>query len=305
MSAFEAIQADDAGRLRTLLEAAPDLVLARGTNGNTLLHLAGDRGEIVRLLLEAGAAPALANNRGWTPLHQAAYGNQVEVAALLIAAGAPLDAVAYGDGGTPLVAALFWGHREVAEALAAHAVTPANLRVAAALGRADLVRDSFNPDGSPRPEAGAGRGFYRCHTGFPIWQPSFERQEILDEALVWACKSGRTEVLPLLTGQGADVNADPYRGTPLIWAVVKGRAETARWLLEHGADVNRRATFGGPDHGLGVTALHLVAQSGDVDMVRFLLDHGADRRIEDDLYHSTPLGWAQHFEHAEVADMLR
>jgi len=38
--------------------------------------------------------------------------------------------------------------------------------------------------------------------------------------------------------------------------------------------------------------------------VRFLLDHGADRRIEDDLYHSTALGWATHFERAAVADLL-
>ena len=303
-AAFEAIQADEAARLRALLEADPALVLARGTNGNTLLHLAGGRVAIVRMLLEAGADPGLPNDRGWTPLHQAAYSNQVEVAALLVAAGAPLGATAYGEGGTPLVAALFWGHREVAEALAAHEVVPINLRVAAGLGRADLVRAAFHHDGSLRPEARAERGFYRCHTGFPLWQPSDDRQEILDEALVWACKSGRMQVLPLLIAHGADVNADPYRGTPLIWAVVKGHVETAGWLLDHDADVNRRATFGGPDHGNGVTALHLAAQRGDVEVVRFLLGRGADPRIEDDLYHSTPLGWAQRFERAEVADLL-
>ncbi|HXT37979.1 MAG TPA: ankyrin repeat domain-containing protein, partial [Chloroflexota bacterium] len=99
-------------------------------------------------------------------------------------------------------------------------------------------------------------------------------------------------------------NADPYRGTPLIWATVKGRLETARWLIEHGADINRRATFGGPTHGEGVTALHLAAQNGDVEVVRFLLAHGADRRTEDDLYHSTPLGWAREFERAEVVALL-
>jgi len=208
--------------------------------------------------------------------------------------------IAYGEGGTPLVAALFWGHREVA----AHALVPDNLRVAAGLGRADLVRDAFYPDGSLRPKAGADRGFYRCHTGFPLWQPSSDRQEILDEALVWACKSNRVEVLPLLTAQGADLNADPYRGAPLFWAVAKSRMEAARWLLDHGAEVNRRATFGGPTHGEGVTALHLAAQNGDGDMVRFLLDRGAGRDIKDALYHSTPRGWAQEFERTEVADLL-
>ncbi len=303
-AAFDAGQVEDTARLRALLETAPDLVNARGTNQNTLLHLAGGRVAGVRLLLEAGADPALPNDRGWMPLHQAAYGNQVEVATLLIAAGAPLDAVAYEEGGTPLVAALFWGHREVAELPAAHSTVPGNLRVAAGLGRADLVRDAFHQDGSLRPEAGAARGFYRCHTGFPLWQPTNDRQEILDEALVWACKSGRVAVLPLLTDQGADLNADPYRGTPLIWATVKQRLETAAWLLDHGVDVNRRATFGGPSHGEGVTALHLAAQDGDVDTVRFLLARGADRRIEDDIYHSTPLGWAREFERTAVVEVL-
>jgi ankyrin repeat protein len=85
---------------------------------------------------------------------------------------------------------------------------------------------------------------------------------------------------------------------------VKRRLGAVAWLLDRGADVNRRATFGGPSHGDGVTALHLAAQNGDVDAVRFLLDRGADRRIVDAIYQSTPLGWATHFERTEVADLL-
>src|SRR5205807_10541679 len=142
--------------------------------------------------------------------------------------------------------ALFWGHREVAEVLAAQEVVPRNLRIAAGLGRPDLVREMFARDGSLKPEAGAHRGFYRPHSGFPVWHPTNDPQEVLDEALVWACKANRVEVLPLLVERGADLNADPYRGTPLIWAAANGRMEAAAWLLEHGAEVSRRATFGGP-----------------------------------------------------------
>jgi hypothetical protein len=64
---------------------------------------------------------------------------------------------------------------------------PSNLRVAAGLGRLDLIHDLAGTG-----EAGAHRAFYRPHGGFPSWQPSNDPQEILDEALVWAAKSSST-----------------------------------------------------------------------------------------------------------------
>ena len=121
-------------------------------------------------------------------------------------------------------------------------------------------------------EACAARGFYRPHSGFPDWQPSADPQEVLDEALVWACKSGRTEVLPRLLRAGARLDADPYRGTPLIWAAVCNRMETAAWLIDHGATVNHKATFGGLTHGQGITALHMASQNGHLSMVQLLIE---------------------------------
>jgi hypothetical protein len=52
----------------------------------------------------------------------------------------PRHVEAHGEGGAPLAVALFWGHREVSDVLAAAGVMPQNLRVAAELGRTDLVR---------------------------------------------------------------------------------------------------------------------------------------------------------------------
>ena len=307
LRSVRAIRADNGGSLAALLDRYPGLVAARGTNGNDLAGLATAMGRlaIVRLLLDRGADPASANDRGWTLLHQAAYMNQVELTALLLAAGAPTGRSGHGDGGTPLVAALFWGHREAAEAIAARDLAPRNLRVAAGLGRPDLLGELVAPDGSLAPAAGAHRGFYRPHTGFPLWQPSDDRQEILDEALVWACRSGRTQVLAALVEAGAAVDADPYRGTPLTWAVVNGHRETAVWLLDHGASADRRSTFGGPTHGEGVTALHLAAQCGRADLARLLLDRGADPTIQERVHHGTPLSWAQHFASHEVAAILQ
>ena len=104
---------------------------------------------------------------------------------------------------------------------------------------------------------------------------------------------------------GARLDADPYRGTPLIWAAARDCTETAAWLLDHGASINQKGTFGGLTHGQGVTALHLAAQSGHLPMVKLLAGRGADLSIGDDLYHSTPLGWAEHFGQEGVRDYLR
>ncbi len=314
MAAFAALQSADVAKFEALLRGNPRLAGERGTNGNTLLNLAVSfagkpdwKGGIspIKALVAAGSNVNQGNDRGWTPLHAAAYANQPEIASLLIEKGAALDAEAHGAGGTPLVAALFWGHREVAGLLGLHSVAPNNLRAAAGLGIPRLVDACFSPDGTLTPEACAARGFYRPHSGFPDWQPSTDPQEVLDEALVWACKSGRLAVLDRLFQAGAHLNADPYRGTPLIWAAVCNRTETVAWLLDHGANINQKATFGGPTHGQGITALHMAAQYGHMPVSKLLVERGADRSIKDDLYRSTAEGGAAYFGQTEVRDYLR
>jgi ankyrin repeat protein len=314
MAAFGALRSGDVAGIEGLLHTNPRLATDRGTNGNTLLNLAvsfagrpdwnGDMSSI-EALLAAGSDVNENNDRGWTPLHQAAYTNNPEIAALLMEKGAVLDAEAHGAGGTPLIVALFWGHREVAELLGRHLAAPSNLRAAAGLGIPQFVDACFNPDGTLTPEASAARGFYRPHSGFPDWQPSTDPQEVLDEALVWACKSGRLAVLERLVKAGARLDADPYRGTPLIWAAVCNRTETIAWLLDRGANINGKATFGGPAHGQGITALHLAAQRGHLPAVKLLVERGADRSIQDDLYQSTAEGAATYFGQNEVRDYLR
>jgi ankyrin repeat protein len=100
------------------------------------------------------------------------------------------------------------------------------------------------------------------------------------------------------------VDADVYRGTALAWAAAGGRVDATRRLLALGADPNRRGTFGGPEHGVGVTALHLAASDGYRDVVHVLLAAGADPAIRDDLYDSTPAGWAEHSGHGADLDEL-
>ena len=314
LAAFEALKSRDVAALKSLLTGNPRLARDRGTNGNTLLNLAvslaahakPDVGlALVESLLAAGADVDDGNDRGATPLHQAGYSNQCVIADALIQKGADLDAEAHGSGGTPLMFALFWGHREVSDLLGRRSVAPGNLRACAGLGNKDLMERCFSADTTLTVEACAARGFYRPHSGFPDWQPSTDRQEILDEALVWACKSGRTDVLPRLLTAGARLDADPYRGTPLIWAAWCNRLETAMWLIDHGASVDEKGTFGGPDHGQGVTALHMASQNGHLSMVQLLIERGADPSITDDLHHGNAEGHAHFFGQIAARDYLR
>ena len=68
-----------------------------------------------RILLEAGY-PAK-QDRGWTPLHEAALTGRSRNAALLISAGAPVDVREPTNQGTPLHVAGFNGHLEVVKVL--------------------------------------------------------------------------------------------------------------------------------------------------------------------------------------------
>jgi ankyrin repeat protein len=294
--AFRLIQDHDVDGLATHLDRYPDLLSRKGTNGNDLLGLAAGTCDerLVRVVLDRGADPSTANAHGWTALHQAGYSNLPVLAELLLAAGAPVDVSARGDGGTPLVVALFWGHREVAAVLAEYSLAPGNLRVAAGLDRVDLL-DGATP---------GHRGFYRPHSGFPAWQASDDPAEARDEALAWAARNGAVQAMEWLVRAGADLDADVYRGTALTWAAYRGRDEAVRWLLDAGAEVNRRGTFGGPSHAQGITALHMAAEQGKASTVAILLAAGADPSLRDDLYHGTAAGWAEHGGHAELAATL-
>ena len=74
-----------------------------------------------------------------------------------------------------------------------------------------------------------------------------------------------------------------------------------RWLLARGASINGRWSSGGAD----VTPLHLAASRGHADMVRLLLDAGADPAVRDSMHDGDALGWADYFKQPEIVRILR
>lgn len=73
--------------------------------------------------------------------------------------------------------------------------------------------------------------------------------------------------------------------------------EFALWLLDHGHDPR-------PANWLGSTALHRFAGSGNLEMARLCLEHGADKTLVDDELKLTPLGWAQRKNQTALIELL-
>lgn len=199
------------------------------------LHIAAGEGrlESVRWLLESGATPDGTTGL-WTLLHSAAEMGHTEICEMLIAAGASLAAVEFDlAGGTPLVLALFYGHAQTADALALHAILPRNLRIAAGIGRVDILEELHNTV-----NAGRERTWYHPHDGYPDWASSDNPQEILDEALVYAATNGRFEVVRWLLERGARADAMPYDVTAVHQAIWYKHDDVLEALLETGPDLS-------------------------------------------------------------------
>src|SRR4051812_5044436 len=94
-----------------------------------------------------------------------------------------------------------------------------------------------------------------------------------------------------------DVNAlNPDGDSALHWAVHRNDLEAARLLIDCGIEINQ--------HGdLGRTPLYAACSWGHVDMVRLLVDHGADLYARTD--GDTAFMLARLNGHDDLCDFLR
>ncbi len=89
--------------------------------------------------------------------------------------------------------------------------------------------------------------------------------------------------------------ADQAPSADLVgYAAAYGRWDVMVGLLERGAPVSTA----------GRTPLHLAAGAGELDVVKVLLDHGADISARDPEFHATPSQWADFLRRPNVAAYL-
>uniref|UniRef100_A0A2K6KHH1 Ankyrin repeat and KH domain containing 1 n=1 Tax=Rhinopithecus bieti TaxID=61621 RepID=A0A2K6KHH1_RHIBE len=117
-------------------------------------------------------------------------------------------------------------------------------------------------------------------------------------ALTYACAGGFVDIVKVLLNEGANIEDHNENGhTPLMEAASAGHVEVARILLDHGAGINTHS------NEFKESALTLACYKGHLDMVRFLLEAGADQEHKTDEMH-TALMEACMDGHVEVARLL-
>ncbi len=273
-----------------------EVLLRAGANVNaatdlgvTPLWLASETGNrtMVTRLLEAGANPNLALLAGETPLMVAARSGYVEICELLLNKGADINS--HGSRGqTALMWAASQKHPDVVAVLLAH--------------HADL---GLRSDVWSEVMAVPPHGYLPYNRAIPHGG---------ETALLFAARVGDLDSAKLLVGAGANVNdADAWGVSATVLAAHSGFRELAAFLLDKGADPNAAQA--------GFTALHEAIMRRDEEMVRMLVDHGADvnaplrtwtptRRSSDDwhfepsLVGATPFWLAARFTEPGVMRLL-
>lgn len=339
---FAAAREGDVERLAAMLDAHPDKVRARSKPYEwTLLHAAAHNGRLaaVDLLLSRGLDPN-ARERGDNTyaMHWAAAAGHLDVVRRLVAAGGDV----IGDGDDHELQVIGWAtcwdgcddaaHRDVADFLVSHGAKH-HIFSAIAMNLGDEVRRIVAAD----PAALSKR---------------MSRNESHQLPLHFAVRKNRPEMVALLLELGADpastddeeVPVSVYASWPNVGRDIigmlaragrmdlfstlvigdmttaerllaqrpdaangalhllakRGELQAVRWLLDHGADPNARWSHWDAE----VTPLHLAAWQGHVEVVRLLLDAGADPTIRDTKHDGDAMGWAEHGGHVEVVRML-
>jgi ankyrin repeat protein len=303
VAAFEG----DVAEAKRLLKAGAD-VRAANNYGVNAMQLAADSAstELIALLLKAGADADSPNADGETALHLVARAGNVEAAKLLLKAGAKVDARESFGEQTPLMWAVARRHPEMVELLAskganvnARGAIRDYQRVATAESRAkSLDRGGFTPLLYAARE--------NCRECVEILLRHKVDVNLADPSevspLSVAMLNANWDIAKRLVEAGADVNQwDWYGRAPLHVAI--GNMQTANnrnpldidqpneasgrdlvnLLVARGANPNQQQHFGASGFGSGadrgMTPLLVAAGTGNIEVVKLLLEHGANPHL--------------------------
>ena len=358
---FEAAKSGDVESLRTLLDQHPEMIGARNAPYEfTLLHVAAQHGHLaaVDLLLERGA-DVNARERGDNTyaMHWAAAGAHLDVVRRLADAGG--DVIGRGDDHELQVIgwASCWdgeddaAHREVVDFLisrgAHHHIFSAialdlpdevrrivagdpsaltsrqsrnennrtPLQFAVVQHRRDMVELLLELGADPLGVDGGGMPVAVYATSNDVDRPVMEAIHAMTLAEVTsadrghrATRAGDMDVIASICVRDWSTAERLWRdnanvvseGGALHILAKRGDVEGVRWLIEHGASLNARWAHWDSD----VTPLHLAILGNHPEVARMLLDAGADPTIHDTKHDSDALGWAQFFQNREIEKLL-
>jgi ankyrin repeat protein len=243
----DAVKARDIEQVRALLEQPQVDVNASLPDGTTALHWAAYANdvELARLLMGAGAGADAANRYGVTPLTLAVTNGNAALTEALLEAGADPNAIV-GEGETVLMTAARTGDVASIKALVSHG---ADVHAAEDWqGQTAIVFAALENNADAvrlLAEVGADVNHRSTPLVFPdfVFQTAgmiYAVQPVGDwTPLMYAARDGAIDAVRVLADAGADLDAvDPDGTTALTLAIINGRFDSAVALLDKGADPN-------------------------------------------------------------------
>jgi ankyrin repeat protein len=246
-------------------------------DGSTPLHWAAYRDDLAKVdqLVRSGASVDAANDIGATALWAASMRGSAPVVKRLLDAGANPDA-ALLSGETPLMAAARAGKTAAVEALLARGANPnargaraqTALMWAVAQKHASVVKVLLAANADVHARTDSWSQMMAVP---PHGLPEYNRliPQGSETALMFAARVGDAASAKLLVEAGASVDDhDAWGVSATTLAAFSGHGDIARYLLDKGANPNNDTP--------GFTALHCAIMRRDETTVAALLAHGAD-----------------------------